>query len=65
MSWFRKPKTAQVEIDGNRFRIIPEMPQIIDLEAESSNLPAVREPQVPEVKAEPKTGIIPSHSWGG
>ena len=66
MSWFQRRNVPQVKIEGNRFSIVPEheSSEIIDVEAESVNLPAIRRsPSVTEQPA-PRQGTVPWHSWG-
>ena len=66
MSWFQRRNVPQVKIEGNRFLIVPEheSPEIIDVEAEPVNLPAIRRsPSVTE-QSTPRQGTVPWHSWG-
>jgi hypothetical protein len=72
MSWFKRNQAPQVKIQGNRFSIEPVTPEIIDVEAESANLPALRQssPSAGQPASglsqatAPRQGVIPSHSWG-
>jgi hypothetical protein len=64
MSWFKRNNVPKVEISGSRFAIVPEKPEIIDVEAESANLPALRKSPQPAERPEPRQGTIPAHSWG-
>ena len=57
-----KQKVSEVEVDGNRFSIV-RPPEIIDVTAQSQNLPAVRESR-PDPAPEVRMGVIPKHSWG-
>lgn len=64
MSWFKRNNVPEVEISGSRFSIVPEKPDIIDVEAEPTNLPALRQSPQTAARPEPRQGTIPAHSWG-
>ena len=66
MSWFQRRNVPQVKIEGNRFSIVPEheSSEIIDVEAESVNLPAIRRPPSVTEQSAPRQGTVPAHSWG-
>ncbi len=66
MSWFQRRNVPQVKIEGNRFSIVPEREssEIIDVEAESVNLPAIRRSPSDTEQSVPRQGMVPAHSWG-
>jgi hypothetical protein len=72
MSWFKRNQAPRVKIQDNRFSIEPVTAEIIDVEAQSTNLPALRQSSpsagqpvaAPSEAPAPRQGVIPAHSWG-
>jgi hypothetical protein len=64
MSWFKNRTVPEVKVQGNRFEIVPANAEIIDVEAESPNLPAKRGLSPTVESPAPRVGTIPQHSWG-